>query len=69
MLSEVSLDSYPQMRESVKKMTGGKTSVPQIFFNEYYVGGNDDLQKLVNDGYIITFKRIINFLIKLQSKL
>lgn len=27
----------------------GRTSVPQIFFNETFVGGNDDLQKIVKD--------------------
>ena len=25
-------------------------TVPQIFFNEYHVGGNDDLQKLNKEG-------------------
>lgn len=27
----------------------GRTSVPQIFFNETYVGGNDDLQAVIKD--------------------
>ena len=27
----------------------GKSSVPQIFFNEFHVGGNSDLQSIVED--------------------
>lgn len=27
----------------------GKSSVPQIFFNEEYVGGNDSLERAVRD--------------------
>ena len=29
--------------------TGGKQTLPQIFFNDVYVGGNDSLQKLMNE--------------------
>lgn len=44
-----------QMREEVKKLTGGKTTVPQIFFNEIHVGGNDELQALVSIEFICFF--------------
>jgi glutaredoxin len=44
---DVNLDSYPQCREPMKQRTG-KTSVPQIFFNNIHVGGNEDLQKIVS---------------------
>ncbi len=36
------------VREWLRDRTG-KSSVPQIFFNERLVGGNEDLQKLVAD--------------------
>ena len=44
---DVSLSYYPHIREEVAKRAGKKT-VPQIFFNEIHIGGNDDLQKLVS---------------------
>ena len=32
----------------MKTATGGKTSVPQIFFNKEYVGGNRELQDIIS---------------------
>ncbi|ELU10998.1 hypothetical protein CAPTEDRAFT_203097 [Capitella teleta] len=45
---DINLDSYPQCREPMKHRIG-RTSVPQVFFNSIHVGGNEDLQKLVNN--------------------
>ncbi|XP_066964529.1 uncharacterized protein [Macrobrachium rosenbergii] len=45
---EVSVNRFPTVRTWLQGKTG-KTSVPQIFFNETYVGGNDDLQKALQD--------------------
>lgn len=47
--TDISLDTYPQCREEVKRLTGGRQTVPQIFFNAKHIGGNDDLQTLVKD--------------------
>ncbi|XP_042224719.1 uncharacterized protein LOC121868311 [Homarus americanus] len=47
-LIDVSVDRFPAVRRWLQEKTG-KTSVPQIFFNETYVGGNDSLQKLLKD--------------------
>ena len=35
------------LRGWLKSATGGKTSVPQIFFNKRYVGGNRELQDII----------------------
>ena len=44
---DVRLDIYPkEVREELKRRTG-KSTVPQIFFNAHHIGGNDELQKLV----------------------
>lgn len=43
---EVDLGRHPELRATVKELTG-RSTVPQIFFNSVHVGGNDDLQKLV----------------------
>ncbi|XP_071528383.1 uncharacterized protein [Panulirus ornatus] len=47
--TDVSVDHFPAIRSWLQEKTG-KTSVPQIFFNETYVGGNDNLQKVLRDG-------------------
>ena len=36
------------LRSWLKSATGGKTSVPQIFFNKRYVGGNHELQQVMS---------------------
>ncbi|PVD23300.1 hypothetical protein C0Q70_16566 [Pomacea canaliculata] len=47
--TDVRLDIYPKsVREYVQQRTG-RSTVPQIFFNATHIGGNDDLQKLVQD--------------------
>jgi hypothetical protein len=46
---DVSVDRFPaRVREWVKEKTG-KTSVPQIFFNAAYIGGNKELQAVLDD--------------------
>ena len=47
--TDVSVDRFPpRVREWVKEKTG-KTSVPQIFFNKEYVGGNKEFQEAIKD--------------------
>ena len=42
---DVSVDMYAKsVTDELRQKTGGKTSVPQIFFNDRYIGGNSDLQ-------------------------
>ncbi|XP_038057106.1 uncharacterized protein LOC119728784 isoform X2 [Patiria miniata] len=46
---DISVDKYNiSVRKSLVERTGKRT-VPQIFFNSHYIGGNDDLQELVQD--------------------
>ena len=44
----VNLDGKAEEKSSLFAMTD-MYSVPQIFFNEMFVGGNSELQKLVED--------------------
>ncbi|ESP05372.1 hypothetical protein LOTGIDRAFT_227994 [Lottia gigantea] len=46
--TDISLDLYPQCREEFQAKTGKKT-VPQIFFNNKHIGGNDDLQAVIKN--------------------
>lgn len=45
---DVNLDENPYFRSKMIEITGKRT-VPQIFFNNIHVGGNDDFQKLTDD--------------------
>ncbi|XP_062287604.1 uncharacterized protein zgc:152951 isoform X1 [Scomber scombrus] len=42
---DVDVGRHPELRARVKELTG-RSTVPQIFFNNIHVGGNDDLQRL-----------------------
>ncbi|XP_056291488.1 uncharacterized protein zgc:152951 isoform X3 [Pseudoliparis swirei] len=52
---DVDLGRHPELRARVKELTG-RSSVPQIFFNNIHVGGNDDLQKMVPEE----LQRLVN---------
>ncbi|RDD47850.1 Glutaredoxin-1 [Trichoplax sp. H2] len=45
---DVNLDNYPQARKEMEEKTNRRT-VPQIFFNNIHVGGNDEFSKLEKD--------------------
>eukprot|EP01035_Chromulina_nebulosa_P017697 gene17697-23287_t len=36
----------------MKTFSGGRNTVPQIFFNSEHIGGNDDLQTLHNNNQL-----------------
>lgn len=39
-----------EMREKLAKITGGRTTVPQIFINSVHIGGYTDLKELNDSG-------------------
>jgi len=43
-------DDEPTWRPKLAQMTGGRSSVPQIFINGQSVGGSDDLVALNQSG-------------------
>lgn len=50
--TDVSIDQYDSsVRQEVKERTG-KSTVPQIFFNDVYIGGNVELQEVVSMNLI-----------------
>uniref|UniRef100_A0A3Q1EHP9 Zgc:152951 n=1 Tax=Acanthochromis polyacanthus TaxID=80966 RepID=A0A3Q1EHP9_9TELE len=50
---DVDIGVHPELRGRVKELTG-RSTVPQIFFNNVHIGGNDDLQKLVRISTTLT---------------
>ena len=47
--SEINLDTDPDTRPEMEKLSG-RTSVPQIFIDDFHVGGFDDMVDLDMDG-------------------
>ncbi len=47
---EIDISNDTELRETVMKRAGGRTSVPQIFINDQHVGGFDDLHALDSAG-------------------
>lgn len=48
---EITIDDDPKRKLYLEmhNRSGGRVTVPQIFINNYHVGGSDDLIKLGND--------------------
>ena len=52
---EIDIDlDYSKKNEMIKK-SGGRTSVPQIFFKNHHIGGCDDLYKLEKNNGLENF--------------
>lgn len=39
-----------EILQQMRTFSGGRNTVPQIFFNAEHLGGNDDVQKLEQEG-------------------
>lgn len=48
--TEISAPQGSDAREALKKLAGGRTSVPQTFINSQHIGGCDDLMALEASG-------------------
>jgi glutaredoxin 3 len=44
------VDDQPDLRPEMEEKAGGRTSVPQIFIDDFHVGGFDELSELDIDG-------------------
>ncbi|MCD6272894.1 MAG: glutaredoxin 3 [Deltaproteobacteria bacterium] len=47
---EVRIDKHPELVADAVKKSGGQKTVPQIFIDDYHVGGCDDLYALDKEG-------------------
>lgn len=47
---EIVTDGNSELREEAKTLSGGKTTVPQIFINNVSIGGCDDLYAAEANG-------------------
>ena len=49
-LDELSIDINPEYIDEAIKKSGGRKTVPQIFVDDYHIGGYDDLSALEDKG-------------------
>ena len=47
---EIDIDLNYNMKNEMIKKSGGRTSVPQIFYKNHHIGGCDDLYKLEKEN-------------------
>lgn len=47
---EIDVSGDAELRKSMTEKAGGRTSVPQIFIDDFHVGGCDDLYALDKAG-------------------
>ena len=48
--TEFNIASNPEKREEMFRKSNGAKTVPQIFIEDYHVGGNKELQALEREG-------------------
>ncbi len=49
-VSNIEIQAEPDQRDVMIERAGGRTTVPQIFINDQYIGGCDDLFALDAQG-------------------
>ena len=47
---EIDISTDPNLMGEMIKKAGGKRTIPQIFFEEYHVGGYQELRELEKSG-------------------
>lgn len=50
--TEISVDSDPHKRAEMIERAGGRSTVPQIFFDDRHIGGCDELYELSYEGQL-----------------
>ncbi len=52
---EIDISTKDGLRDEMIKKANGKRTIPQIFFDEYHVGGYVELRELEKKGELINF--------------
>jgi len=52
---EILIDKNSKLRNEMIRLSNGRKTVPQIFFDELHIGGYDDLKKIDEKGNLIKF--------------
>ena len=52
--NEIDISTKEGLREEMIKKANGKRTIPQIFFDDYHVGGYQELRELEKAGNLIS---------------
>ena len=52
--TEIDISTKEGLREEMTKKANGKRTIPQIFFDDYHVGGYTELRELEKKGILLT---------------
>ena len=50
---EIDISTKDDLRDEMIKKANGKRTIPQIFFDDYHVGGYEELRELEKKGEIL----------------
>ena len=51
--TEILIDNNPKEKKKMISLSGGRVTVPQIFFDDDHIGGYDDLTRLIENKDLI----------------
>ena len=51
---EIDISTDPNLMDEMINKSGGKRTIPQIFFDDYHVGGYQELRELEKAGNLIS---------------
>lgn len=51
--TEIRIDNNPKEKKKMISLSGGRVTVPQIFFDDDHIGGYDDLTRLIENKDLI----------------
>ena len=53
--SEIDISSGEKIKEEMIKKSNGQRTIPQIFFDDYHVGGYQELRELEKTGRLMEY--------------
>ncbi len=48
--NEIDVSTKDELRDEMIKKSNGRRTIPQIFFNDYHIGGYEELRALEKNG-------------------
>ena len=52
---EIDISTKEGLRDEMTKRANGRRTIPQIFFDDYHVGGYQELRELEKTGKLLSF--------------
>ena len=53
--NEIDISTKEGLRDEMTKRANGRRTIPQIFFDDYHIGGYQELRELEKTGKLLSF--------------